>query len=88
MRAPHLLIALALLLLPGCGLNRTEYEKMRALRDEYLSQLAEIRQSNETVNRNIVSAYQELDVLQTRLAERRAQARERAAQAAAAAQAQ
>jgi hypothetical protein len=76
MRTLSALIVLALLALPGCGMNRTEYEKMRALRDEYLAQLSEIRQSNEIINRNIVQAYQELDVLRTRLAERTSQARE------------
>ena len=73
----RLAIALAItVLLSGCGLNRTEYEKMRALRDEYIAQLSEIRQANEIINRNIVSAYQELDVLRTSLAERIAQASE------------
>jgi hypothetical protein len=46
------------------------------MRDEYLSQLTEIRQTNETINRNIASAYQELEVLRNRLAERAAQVRE------------
>jgi hypothetical protein len=79
MRAPlPLLLIMAGLLLPGCGFNRTEHEKMLAMRDEYISQLSEIRQNNEIVNRNIVSAYQELDVLRTRLAERTAQARAQA----------
>jgi hypothetical protein len=75
MRVFQALLALSLLLLSGCGLNRTEYEKMRSLRDEYIGQLSEIRQSNEVINRNIISAYQELDVLRTRMAERTAQAR-------------
>jgi chromosome condensin MukBEF ATPase and DNA-binding subunit MukB len=61
----------------ACGLNRGEYERMRALRDEYLSQLADVRQSNEIINRNVVSAFQEIDALRKRLDERITQARDR-----------
>jgi hypothetical protein len=43
---------------------------MRGIRDEYLAQLAEIRQANDTINRNIITAYQELAVLRTRLEQR------------------
>jgi uncharacterized coiled-coil DUF342 family protein len=64
-------ILLALMLAAaGCGLNRSEFDRMRAVRDEYLAQLAEVRQANDTINRNIVSAYQELEVLRARLEQR------------------
>jgi uncharacterized coiled-coil DUF342 family protein len=62
-----ILVFVVFLLIPGCGLNRSEYDKMRGIRDEYLAQLAEIRQANDTINRNIISAYQELKVLRARL---------------------
>ncbi|MDR1310086.1 MAG: hypothetical protein LBL95_09375 [Deltaproteobacteria bacterium] len=65
-----LLAILALVPVPGCGLNRSEYDRMRDIRNEYLAQLAEIRQANETINRNILSAYQELGVLRARLGQR------------------
>jgi hypothetical protein len=68
-------IALLILALPGCGYNRTEFETMKSLRDEYLTQLAEVRQTNEIINRNILSAYQEIEVLRNRLEERRSQER-------------
>lgn len=74
----RVLLVLAVLLIPGCGFNRAEYEKMIALRDEYIGQLSEVRQNNEIINRNIISAYQELDVLKTRLNERTEQARAQA----------
>jgi hypothetical protein len=61
--------------LPGCGYNRAEYERMKSLRDEYLTELAEARQTNEIINRNIFAAYQEIEVLRNRLEERRAQER-------------
>ncbi|MDR1296705.1 MAG: hypothetical protein LBO05_04880 [Deltaproteobacteria bacterium] len=66
---PYLAAMMLLLptMLPGCGLNKAEYDKMRAIRDEYLAQLAETRQVNDTINRNIASAYQELVVLRARL---------------------
>ncbi|MDR1110437.1 MAG: hypothetical protein LBP92_07030 [Deltaproteobacteria bacterium] len=65
-----LLAVLALVAAPGCGLNRSEYDRMRDIKNEYLAQLAEIRQANETINRNILSAYQELGVLRARLGQR------------------
>jgi uncharacterized coiled-coil DUF342 family protein len=71
-----IILMTVVLALPACGLNRTEYERLRAMRDEYLAQLSEIRQNNETINRNIASAYQELEVLRNRLAERSAQGRD------------
>jgi hypothetical protein len=61
--------------LPGCGYNRGEYEQLKALRDEYLTELAQIRQTNEIINRNILSAYQEVETLRNRLEERTAQNR-------------
>jgi hypothetical protein len=61
------LTLLALILLPGCGLNRTEYDRMRDIRTEYLAQLGEIRQANEIISRNIMTAYKEIEVLQARL---------------------
>jgi hypothetical protein len=58
----------------SCGLDRTERDAMRSLKDQYLAELSEIRQANDTINRNIISAYQELELLRTRLEERTAQA--------------
>jgi hypothetical protein len=69
-----LALALAPLpVMPACGLNRVEQDEMKALKDEYLAELAEIRLANDTINRNIVSTYQELAVLRARLEEKRAQ---------------
>ncbi|MDR2368063.1 MAG: hypothetical protein LBF58_08150 [Deltaproteobacteria bacterium] len=61
------LAALTLTLTPGCGLNRSEYDRQRDIRGEYLSQLSEIRQANETIGRNISSTYKEIAVLRIRL---------------------
>ncbi|MDR1657268.1 MAG: hypothetical protein LBT47_06905 [Deltaproteobacteria bacterium] len=69
------LIVLSISLLSACSFNRSEYDNMLTLRDEYLAQLSEIRQSNEIISRNIISAYQELEVLKNRLNERNTQSR-------------
>jgi hypothetical protein len=61
------LVFSALALSPGCGLNRTEHDRLRDIHSEYLAQLAEIRQANETISRNIASAYKEIEVLNARL---------------------
>ncbi|MDR0622507.1 MAG: hypothetical protein LBJ61_11645 [Deltaproteobacteria bacterium] len=65
-------LALAFLLVPGCGLNRGEYDRQRDIRSEFLAQLTEIRQANEIIGRNITSTYQEIEVLRSRIQEREA----------------
>ncbi|MDR0548905.1 MAG: hypothetical protein LBI10_05785 [Deltaproteobacteria bacterium] len=55
-------------LLPSCALDRREYEELKATQEEYRAQLAELRQANETINRNITAAIQELDALKAQLA--------------------
>jgi hypothetical protein len=60
------LLALALSL-PGCGRNRSDYDRQREIRTDFLSQLSEIRQANEIIGRNIDSTYQEIAILRTRL---------------------
>ncbi|MDR2442011.1 MAG: hypothetical protein LBE31_00645 [Deltaproteobacteria bacterium] len=69
------IVILAVPLLSSCGFNRTEYDNLQAMRDEYLIRLSEIRQTNEIISRNIVGAYQELEVLRRRLDERNDQGR-------------
>jgi hypothetical protein len=61
------LAILIFILSPGCGLNRAEYDRMRDIRNGYITQLSEIRQANETISRNIMSAYKEIEVLKSRL---------------------
>jgi predicted nucleic acid-binding Zn-ribbon protein len=56
------------LLAPGCALDRREYEELKATQEEFRAQLAELRQANETINRNIAAAIQELDALRAQLA--------------------
>jgi hypothetical protein len=58
---------LTLVLAPACGLNRNEYDRLRDIRSDYIAQLSEIRQANETIGRNISSTYKEIEVLKTRL---------------------
>ncbi|MDR1873319.1 MAG: hypothetical protein LBS60_15585 [Deltaproteobacteria bacterium] len=55
-------------LVPGCALDRREYEELKATQDEFRAQLAELRQANETINRNITVAIQELEALKAQLA--------------------
>jgi hypothetical protein len=62
-----LMFLLTALLSQGCGLDRSEYDRMREIRTDYMAQLAEIRQDNETISRNITSAYKEIEVLEARL---------------------
>jgi septal ring factor EnvC (AmiA/AmiB activator) len=68
-----LLLSLFMLLsLPGlssCTFDDKEYEDLLVLREEYLTQIAELRQEIETMNRNITVTYQELETLRARLAE-------------------
>ncbi|MDR2302837.1 MAG: hypothetical protein LBF38_12475 [Deltaproteobacteria bacterium] len=60
-------LLLAALIVPGCGRNRSDYDRQREIRTEFLSQLTEIRQANEIIGRNIDSTYQEISILRTRL---------------------
>jgi cell division protein FtsB len=65
------LLSLALFLLflaPACALDRREYEELKNTQDEFRAQLAELRQANETINRNITVAIQELEALKAQLA--------------------
>ena len=55
-------------LLAGCTLDSREYEDLKAHKEEYLVQIAELRQANETINRNITATYAELEDLKARLA--------------------
>jgi cell division protein FtsB len=55
-------------LAPGCALDRREYEDLKATQEEFRAQLSELRQANETINRNIAAAIQELDALKDQLA--------------------
>jgi hypothetical protein len=55
--------------LPSCTLDSQEYENLKNLRDEYRAQIADLRQANETINRNIMATYLELETLKARLAE-------------------
>jgi predicted nucleic acid-binding Zn-ribbon protein len=59
----------ALLALGACTLDSQEYENLKSLRDEYRAQIADLRQANETINRNILATYMELESLEARLAE-------------------
>jgi hypothetical protein len=70
-QAIPLLPALALVigLIPGCTLDSREYESLKALKEEYLVRIAELRQANDTINRNITATYLELEALKARLAE-------------------
>ncbi|MDR2613364.1 MAG: hypothetical protein LBG06_11315 [Deltaproteobacteria bacterium] len=63
------LALLPLLFLPSCTLDSQEYENLKGLRDEYRAQIADLRQANETINRNILATYLELESLKARLAE-------------------
>jgi hypothetical protein len=53
----------------SCTLDSQDYENLKNIRDEYRIQIADLRQANETINRNILATYQELESLQARLAE-------------------
>jgi hypothetical protein len=59
----------AALAFASCTLDSKDYEDMKHIRDEYRLQIADLRQANETINRNILATYQELDSLKARLAE-------------------
>ncbi|MDR1576875.1 MAG: hypothetical protein LBT86_01420 [Deltaproteobacteria bacterium] len=61
-------LAFFFLLASGCVLDRREYEELKATQEEYRAQLTELRQTNETINRNITAAYIELESLKTQLA--------------------
>jgi hypothetical protein len=61
-------LAFFILLVPGCGLDRREYEELKATQDEFRAQLVELRQTNETINRNIAAAFMELETLKAQLA--------------------
>jgi septal ring factor EnvC (AmiA/AmiB activator) len=63
-----LLLSLSLFL-SSCTFDNKEYEDLKVLREEYLTQITELRQVIETTNRNITVTYQELETLRTRLAE-------------------
>ena len=65
---------LTFLAMPGCGLNRSDYDRQRDIRGEFLAQLAEVRQANEIIGRNIASTYQEIEVLRARIVERESEA--------------
>jgi cell division protein FtsB len=52
----------------GCAMDRREYEDLKATQEEFRAQLNELRQANETINRNITAAIQELDALKAQLA--------------------
>jgi uncharacterized coiled-coil DUF342 family protein len=69
-----ILIAFSLGILSGCTLDSREYDELKALKEEYLVQIAELRQANDTINRNITATYVELDALKTRLSEEEAKA--------------
>ena len=58
---------LGLILFAGCTLDSREYEQLKALKDEYLVQIAELRQANDTINRNITATYQEMEDLKEKL---------------------
>ncbi|MDR2350428.1 MAG: hypothetical protein LBF41_07410 [Deltaproteobacteria bacterium] len=58
-----------LLLASSCDFDSKEQEDLKLLREEYLTQIAELRQSIETMNRNITVTYQELETLRARLEE-------------------
>jgi uncharacterized coiled-coil DUF342 family protein len=68
-------ILTVLYLVPACANNRAEYERLRSIRDDYLTQLSELRQANDTINNNIIAAYQEIENLKNLLEEKRAQER-------------
>jgi uncharacterized coiled-coil DUF342 family protein len=55
---------------PSCTGDRAEYDRLKALRDEYRAELTQLRQANDTINKNITSAYQELENLQARAEEK------------------
>jgi hypothetical protein len=57
------------LAVPSCTLDSQDYENLKHIRDEYRIQIADLRQANETINRNILATYLELESLQARLAE-------------------
>jgi hypothetical protein len=61
--------ALAALSPASCTLDTSDYENLKHIRDEYRLQIADLRQSNETINRNILATYVELETLKARLAE-------------------
>ncbi|MDR2338884.1 MAG: hypothetical protein LBF40_01925 [Deltaproteobacteria bacterium] len=63
---------LCLSLAQGCTLDSREHEELRSLREEYLVRIAELRQANDTINRNITATYLELEALKVRLAEEEA----------------
>ncbi|MDR3155333.1 MAG: hypothetical protein LBW85_13975 [Deltaproteobacteria bacterium] len=63
------LALVAALAVPACTLDSEEYESLKSLRDEYRVQIADLRQANETINRNILATYLELESLKARLAE-------------------
>jgi hypothetical protein len=53
----------------SCTLDSQDYENLKHIRDEYRIQIADLRQANETINRNILATYQELESLKSRLSE-------------------
>ncbi|MDR1039481.1 MAG: hypothetical protein LBR80_04805 [Deltaproteobacteria bacterium] len=63
------LALLAALFVPSCTLDSQDYENLQQIRDEYRIQIADLRQANETINRNILATYQELELLKARLEE-------------------
>jgi peptidoglycan hydrolase CwlO-like protein len=57
--------------LPSCSLNDKERQALVSSRDDLRNQINELRQSNETISRNITSAYAEMEELKARIAEER-----------------
>ncbi|MDR1395232.1 MAG: hypothetical protein LBK52_03545 [Deltaproteobacteria bacterium] len=68
MKIRFLILLLCLLMPSACTLDRREYEELKAAQDEYRAQLQDLRQANETINRNITAAFQELEALRSQLA--------------------
>jgi hypothetical protein len=62
-----LALALFLGLTAGCTLDSREHDELKALKEEYLVQISELRQANDTINRNITATYLELEALKARL---------------------
>ncbi|MDR1165864.1 MAG: hypothetical protein LBO66_08375 [Deltaproteobacteria bacterium] len=64
-----LLGAFSFLPLSACTLDTHEYEELKALKEEYITQIQELRLANETINRNITATYLELEALKARLSD-------------------
>ncbi|MDR2198974.1 MAG: hypothetical protein LBR53_05905 [Deltaproteobacteria bacterium] len=64
-----------LCLLSACTFDSREYDELKALKEEYLVRIAEARQANDTINRNINATYLELEALRTKLEEELARER-------------